>query len=72
MTKLLQRLGGKPMSFVDERCDPKVLREGRTTRYVGCLVTVVTSAGDTATKRYFGSIVERDHVFKFLSYTNRF
>jgi hypothetical protein len=72
LTKLLQRLGGKPMTFVAERCDPKVAREGRTTRYAGCLVTVVAAAGDTVTKRYFGSIVERGGAFKFLSYTNDF
>ena len=72
LTKLLRRLGGTRLSFVTERCDPRVVREGRTTRYVGCLVTVVTPSGDTASKRYFGSIIERDHQFKFLSYTNDF
>lgn len=72
LTKLLRRLGGKPMTFVAERCDPQVVRQGRVTRYAGCIVTVVTASGDTATKRYFGSIIERDHQFKFLSYTNDF
>ena len=72
LTKLLQRLGGKPMSFVSQRCDPRPLREGRTTRYAGCLVRVVGENGDTATKRYFGSIIERAGQFKFLSYTNDF
>lgn len=72
LTKLLDRLGGKPMSFVSERCEPKVAVEGRVRRYTGCLVTVVTAAGDTATKRYFGSIVELNGQFKFLSYSNKF
>ncbi|MEO8621802.1 MAG: hypothetical protein ABI625_12105 [bacterium] len=72
LTKLLKRLGGKPMTFVSEKCDPKTLHEGRTTRYAGCLVRVVGEQGDTATKRYFGSIIERGGQFKFLSYTNDF
>lgn len=72
LTKLLQRLGGKPVDFVSERCDPKVAREGKSTRYSGCLVRVVNAAGDTVTKRYFGSILERDGRFKFLSFTNDF
>lgn len=72
LSKLLKRLGGKPMTFVSEMCDPKVLHEGRTTRYAGCLVRVVGEKGDTATKRYFGSIIEHGGQFKFLSYTNDF
>lgn len=72
LTKLLQRVAGKPLHFVSERCDPKVAREGKSTRYSGCLVRVVNAAGDTVTKRYFGSILERDGRFKFLSYTNDF
>jgi hypothetical protein len=35
-------------------------------------VRVVGEKGDTATKRYFGSIIERGGQFKFLSYTNDF
>lgn len=72
LSKLLKRLGGKPMTFVSERCDPRTLHEGRSTRYAGCLVRVIGDRGDTATRRYFGSIVERDGRFKFLSYTNDF
>ena len=72
LTKLLQRLGGTPLHFVSERCDPKVAREGKSTRYSGCLVRVVNASGDTVTKRYFGSILARDGRFKFLSYTNDF
>lgn len=72
LSKLLKRLGGKPMTFVSAVCDPKLLHEGRTTRYAGCLVRVVGEQRDTATKRYFGSIIERGGQFKFLSYTNDF
>jgi hypothetical protein len=71
-SKLLHRLGGERLRYLSHRCDPAVQWEGRTTRHAGCLVRVVLPAGDTATKRYFGSIVERDGQFKFLSYTNDF
>ena len=47
----MKRVGGTPVRFVSERCDPRVLREGRTTRYAGCLVRV-SAAGTTVTKRY--------------------
>ena len=70
--KLLKRLGGMPMRFVAERCDPKALHEGAVTRYSGCLVDVVDATGATVTKRYYGSVVEYKGKFKFLSYTNDF
>ena len=72
LTRLVRRLGGTPMRYVDHRCEPKPVREGHNTRYTGCLVRVVDERGDTVTKRYFGSILERDGRFKFLSYTNQF
>ena len=70
--KLLKLVGGKPLRFVGERCDPKVLHEGKVTRYAGCLVTLRDEKGDTVTKRYYGSIVEYGGQFKFLSYTSDF
>jgi hypothetical protein len=72
LTQMLRRFGGKTIEYVNHRCDPKVAREGRTTRYAGCLVTAREPDGTTVTRRYFGSIVERDGQFKFLSYTNQF
>ena len=72
LTRLIRRLGGQPMTYVSQKCDPKVLHEGRTTRYAGCLVTIVDAEGNSVTKRYFGSIVERDGQYKFMSYTNQF
>jgi hypothetical protein len=72
LTKLVRRLGGTPMTYVRHECDPKVLREGLSNRYAGCLVTVRDAKGETATRRYFGSILERGGRFKFLSYTNQF
>lgn len=71
LSKLLARRGGRPMTYVSHACDPKISREGRTTRYAGCIVTVREEGGKPITRRYFGSIVERGGQFKFLSYTNK-
>jgi hypothetical protein len=70
LTRLLGRLAGRPLTFVWQRCEPKVLQEGKVDRYTGCLVRVVDERGDSATKRLFGSIVSFRGRFKFLSYTN--
>ena len=69
-TKLLNRLAGRPIIFVWQRCEPKVLQEGKVDRYTGCLVRIVDERGDSVTKRLFGSIVSYNGRFKFLSYTN--
>ena len=70
LTRLLGRLAGRPLAFVWQRCEPKVLGEGEVDRYTGCLVRVVDERGDSVTKRLFGSIVSYKGRFKFLSYTN--
>lgn len=69
-TRLLRRLGGRPMTFVWQRCDPRIQREGNVNRYTGCTVRLVDERGDSATRRLFGSIVSHRGQFKFLSYTN--
>jgi hypothetical protein len=71
LTKLLRTMGGKPITYVGLRCDPHVIREGRISRYAGCLLRITDARGDTTTRLMFGSIVELGGVYKFLSYTNR-
>ena len=69
-TRLVRRVGGHPLTFVWQRCEPRVLREGKVDRYTGCLVRLVDERGDTVTRRLFGSIVAYEGRYKFLSYTN--
>ena len=71
LKKLLRTMGGKPITYVGDTCDPKVFHEGRITRYAGCIVRIADVKGDTTTRLLFGSIVELGGVYKFLSYTNR-
>ncbi len=71
LSKLLASRGGKPLTYISHRCDPKIAREGRTTRYAGCILTVRENGGKPITRLLFGSILERDGQFKFLSYSNK-
>lgn len=71
LTRLVRRVGGRPIAYLDHRCEPKVLHEGRTTRFTGCIVRIVDENGETVTKRWFGSVIERGGRYKFLSYTNQ-
>jgi len=70
LAKLLRTMGGKPITYVGLKCDPKVFHEGPITRYAGCLVRISDAKGDTTTRLMFGSIVELGGAYKFLSYTN--
>lgn len=72
LSKLMRRLGRKPMTYRGHTCEPKPQRDGRVTRYTGCLVHVAGVDAAPVTKRYFGSILERDGQFKFLGYNNNF
>jgi hypothetical protein len=72
LTKLVHRFGGKPMTYVNHSCDPKVAHDGSTTRFSGCIVTVREASGEIVTRRFFGSIIARGGQYKFLSYTNQF
>lgn len=71
-TRLLRRLGGQPLRYVDSRCDEKPDRQGRNAIWTNCLVRIIASPGDTASHRLFGSIIERDGAFKIVSYRNEF
>ena len=69
--RLFRRFGGKPFSYVGYNCDAKATREGANTMWPGCVIRFIESGGrDTTRLRLFGSIVERDGQFKFLSLTN--
>src|SRR5690348_3085347 len=50
LTKLLHRMGGTRVTYLDHKCDPHVRHEGRITRYAGCLVSIVDAKGDTTTR----------------------
>ena len=71
-TRLLRRLGGQPLHYIDNRCDSKPDRQGRNQIWSNCRVRLVSENGDTTSHRLFGSIIERDRLFKIVSYANEF
>lgn len=69
--RLLQRFGGKPFGYAGYTCDDTAAREGANMVWSACAVRLVERGRrDTMRLRLFGSIVERDGRFKFLSLTN--
>lgn len=65
IARVLRRFGGTPLPFATHQCGSEPEREGRNSLWTGC----VLGTGDSAT-RLFGSIIERDGRFKFVSYAN--
>ncbi|HEU4748739.1 MAG TPA: hypothetical protein VFS56_09585, partial [Gemmatimonadaceae bacterium] len=71
-TRLTRRLGGKPLGFRGYECGNPVT-ESKNRFWRGCRVTYIDPArGVPVTKALFGTIMERDGRYKFLSYANDF
>ncbi len=71
--RLLDRMGGTRLDLVEHRCAPVPLVEGPNRVWEGCLLRIVPpTGGEPANLRLFGSILERDGSFKFVSYSNDF
>jgi hypothetical protein len=68
--RLLRRLGGQPLHAVAYHCDPKPDRQGSNLLWTGCAIRVKQPDGSVGSHRLFGSIIERDGRFKFVSYAN--
>jgi hypothetical protein len=68
--KALELLGGSGVTLVDYDCGTGQVREGENTISGPCVVRWRTRAGDTASGRLFGKILERGGRAKFLSYAN--
>jgi hypothetical protein len=70
IVRALRRYGGEPLGYRSYRCDPEPEREGENTVWTGCVITATFGGSDTTSFQLFGSIVERDGHFKFVSYAN--
>ena len=68
INRLLKRDGGKPLGVTGYRCAEPTL-EGNNVIFTDCLVEVMRG-GVTAQRKFFGSILERDGMFKFLTYSS--
>lgn len=72
LTRLIRRLSGQPLPYDGHSCEAKPDRQGRNLIWTGCVVRLVDPSGDIRKNRLFGSIIEREGRFKFVSYVNEF
>lgn len=71
-TRLVRRLAGKPLHYAGYRCSPKADRQESNVIWTQCTVRVGETNEPARSRRLFGSIIERDGRFKFVSYANEF
>ncbi len=65
------RFGGQPLGFSGYDCPAEPAAEGANRVWEGCTVTIRPAGSDSARSlRLFGSILEREGSWKFLSYSN--
>ena len=68
IARALRRYGGKPLGYLDVKCRPEPKREGANMLWDACVLRLRGAAGDTVSRRMFGSIIERDGRYKLVSY----
>jgi hypothetical protein len=70
LRRLLGRFGGKTLTAGILSCEPKPARQGANLIWTGCTLRLTGAGALPAPHRYFGSILERDRLFKFVGYAN--
>jgi hypothetical protein len=84
LTRAVRRYGGQSLDYNGHRCDPEPQREEGNLLWTGCVLlrrmpleakdrgTASFTAEDTGTPgiRLFGTIIERQGRFKFISFAN--
>jgi hypothetical protein len=70
LSRLLGQMGGRSLGMTGYTCPPEPRLEGRNEVWEGCVVRLESPEGSLVEATLFGSILERDGVFKFVSYTN--
>jgi len=69
--RLFERRGGQTLGYVSSTCAARPRIEGGNRLWERCTVTL-RRGGQVKTERLFGTIIERDGLFKFLSYKNEY
>jgi hypothetical protein len=70
LTRVIRRLGGQRLRLIASTCRRKPDVQGANKIWTDCSVRFVDVLGNTKTTKLFGSIIEREQRFKFVSYTN--
>jgi hypothetical protein len=66
-TRLLRRFSGSPIGYLGYGCEENPRVEGPNRLWEQCLVRLRGETGDTVSLRLFGSVLERDGAFRFVS-----
>lgn len=72
LRRLLERHGGHPLRIASVRCPGAPERQGNNRLHVSCTVQFATDTGALRDGRLFGTLIERDGRFKFVSFTNMY
>ncbi|MEO5904145.1 MAG: hypothetical protein ABIQ55_09050 [Gemmatimonadaceae bacterium] len=72
LTRLVRRLAGEKLRFRGYTCSGKVDRQGSNKFWTSCIVSIGEPHETVRARRLFGSIIERDGQFKFVSFANEF
>jgi hypothetical protein len=67
---LLLERAGAPLGYLSHNCASE-RQEGANHIHGHCVLRRVTAEGDTVGERLFGLVLERDGIFKFVSYANK-
>jgi hypothetical protein len=70
--RLLAKLGGKSLTVSAPTCPAAPDAQGRNRLWQSCTVRYTSDADSARTGRLFGSILERDGRFKFMSLANQY
>jgi hypothetical protein len=70
ISRLLTRVGGRPLTLVAVECGQPTTIEDRNTLHEKCEIVVRIGTAAPSRERWFGTIIERDGRFKFIGYTN--
>lgn len=70
INRLLERMGGRALGYAGMTCPDQPRVEGRNRIWEGCTVMTGESGGPGVARQLFGDILERDGIWKFLSYAN--
>jgi len=70
LVRLLRRYGGRPLGYVGYLCEQAPQLEGANHLWHECRIRRKVASGELIEERLFGSIMERDGRYKFVSYAN--
>jgi hypothetical protein len=68
---LLAERAGRSLGYLSHRCNEPPSRQGKNLVWGPCFIVRLQSPGDTIAERLFAQLIERDGVFKFVSYANK-